>query len=223
MELDDIMSCTMVPRAHLTFLQRVLGELNTAGVVGDVVECGVWKGGCCMWMMHCQKAHNTDRTFYLYDTFDGMTFPDSDKDADEAKSLFDKIVQGAYTRPYDAWHGEKKWAYAPIDLVKRNVGAVGYAAEHIVYVDGDVRETLLRTTPAKIALLRLDTDWYESTRAELDTLYPKVVSGGYIVIDDYYAWQGSRVATDEFLAAHSDEVTTIDSAETGGVKVLRKL
>ena len=223
--MDSLQECktqTMVSLRHLEYLASRIGELNEKGVPGALVECGVWKGGCSMWMLHCQKQHSMTRKMYLYDTFEGMTSPSSQKDAQEAKTIFDRIEKGEYKRDYDKWHLETKWAYAPIDLVKRNIESVGYDPALIEYVKGDVLETLKTTVPASIAVLRLDTDWYESTKKELEILVPKVSKGGYIIVDDYYAWLGSKVATDEFLKINKNmEIQTRDN--TGGVLVLKKI
>jgi O-methyltransferase len=212
----------MVSVRHLEYLATRISELNEKGIPGALVECGVWKGGCSMWMLHCQKGHSMTRKMFLYDTFEGMTSPSSQKDAQEAKNIFDRIEKGEYKRDYDKWHIETKWAYAPIDLVKRNIESVGYDPSLIEYVKGDVLETLQKTVPDSIAVLRLDTDWYESTKKELEILVPKVSKGGYIIVDDYYAWLGSKVATDEFLKLNTNvEIQTRDN--TGGVLVLKKI
>jgi O-methyltransferase len=212
----------MVSSKHLQFLEGIIKELHDTNIVGDIVECGVWKGGCSMWMMMCQMKHTMDRKFYLYDTFDGMTFPDSTNDAKEAVEIYTKINQGVYERDYDKWHTENKWAFAPIDLVKKNIALTGYDESSITYVIGDVSTTLNTTVPSEISLLRLDTDWYTSTKKELDCLFPRVVKNGYVIIDDYYAWKGSRVATDEFLKIHKDSITIIHNSITGGTFVFRK-
>jgi hypothetical protein len=209
----------MVSETHLKDLEGILGELHQSGVPGAIVECGVWKGGCCMWMMEVQKSYGMDREFFLYDTFDGMTFPASEKDAAEARVVFNNVGNG-YKRDYDKWHSEKKWAYAPIDLVKANISTVGYDPSKINYVQGDVLETLTKTVPSCIALLRLDTDWYESTKKELEVLFPLVSSNGYIVVDDYYAWKGSREATDEFLKLNKH--TIINIPNNGSVLIMKK-
>lgn len=213
---------TMVPQAHLNYLDSIINELNTTNINGAIVECGVWKGGCSMWMMLCQQKYNMERKFYLYDTFDGMTFPDSNKDDPVAISTFNKIHTGEYNRPYDSWHKEKKWAYAPIEMVKNNIGATNYDETNIHYIQGDVCVTLDSQVPSCVSILRLDTDWYTSTKKELDVLFPLVSQNGYIIIDDYYAWKGSRVATDEFLAVNKDKITMVDKKLTGNIFVFKK-
>jgi len=176
-----------------------------------------------MWMMICQKEHGMHRNFYLYDTFDGMTFPDSDKDDKKAVDLFNKINQGNYERDYDKWHTENKWAYAPIELVKNNINQTQYDDSKIKYVIGDVCKTLNTDVPSQISILRLDTDWYNSTKKELDVLFPLVIKNGYVIVDDYYAWKGSRTATDEFLKINKDNITIINKNITGGIFVFRKI
>ena len=214
---------TMVSVSHLQYLSILVEEMNTNRIGGAIVECGVWKGGCMMWMIRCQSYSDKEREFYLYDTFDGMTFPGSSKDAEEAQRIYKNIESSSYKRDYDKWHDTNKWAYAPIDLVKKNIEMIDYDASKIHYVKGDVLETLeTNEKPPCISILRLDTDWYESTKKELEVLYPLVSPGGYIIVDDYYAWKGSRVATDEFLANHMDEVYVIPANETVGVFVMKK-
>jgi O-methyltransferase len=221
--MDICKKNTMVTQNHLNFLKNIIKEINDENILGDIIECGVWKGGCSMWMMICQKEHGMHRNFYLYDTFDGMTFPDSDKDPKEAIDIFNKINKGNYERDYDKWHTEKKWAYAPIELVKNNINQTQYDESKIKYVIGDVCKTLDTDVPSQISILRLDTDWYTSTKKELDVLFPVVVKNGYIIVDDYYAWKGSRTATDEFLKINKDKISIINTNITGGIFVFRKI
>lgn len=220
--MESCIKNTMVSVAHLNYLQRVIQEINDSNLSGAIVECGVWKGGCSMWMMICQKKFDMRRDFYLYDTFDGMTFPDSDKDDIKAVETYGKIKEGVYAREYDKWHAENKWAFAPIDLVQKNIQSTNYDESKVKYVVGDVCSTLITNVPEEISVLRLDTDWYNSTKKELDILFPRVVKNGYVIVDDYYAWKGSRVATDEFLVTNKDNVTIIDTTSTGGIFVFRK-
>lgn len=213
---------TMVCVEHLDYLNTIIADINTNNIDGSIVECGVWKGGCSMWMMLCQKKTNMLRDFYLYDTFNGMTFPDSDKDDPESIKIFNNISTGQYNRPYDKWHNENKWAYASIDVVKNNIRKTEYDESKITYVKGDITITLDDHRPSLISILRLDTDWYSSTKKELDLLFPLVSKNGYIIVDDYYAWKGARVATDEFLINNRNKITIIDKNTTGGIFVFRK-
>ena len=117
----DCKKYTMVTYEHLDFLENIITIINKENINGSIVECGVWKGGCCMWMLYCQKKYNMDRKIYLYDTFEGMTKPDSIKDDKKALEIYNNILNKNYNRGYDDWHKENKWAFAPIDYVKNNI------------------------------------------------------------------------------------------------------
>ena len=97
------------------------------------------------------------------------------------------------------------WCYTPLDKVKQRLNSTGYPQSNLHYVVGDVMETLKdkTTIPEKIAILRLDTDWYESSKYELEQMYDNVVKGGVIIFDDYYHWDGQRRATDDFFKSRN--------------------
>ncbi len=161
-------------------------------IPGSVVECGVWRGGS---MQACAKTllsvGETERDLYLFDTYEGMTPPTAEdlrRDGRPAQELLD--AQGK-DRPI--------WAVASLEDVQAGFAEVPYPKERIHYVQGRVEDTVPEQAPEQIAILRLDTDWYASTRHELEHLYSRLVSGGVLLIDDYGYWQGSRQAVDEFL------------------------
>jgi O-methyltransferase len=134
----------------------------------------------------------SDRDIYLYDTFAGMPPP---SDADTTRSgerAADLLAQGD--------ESSHIWAIASLDDVRAAVLSVGYPEERIHFVEGLVEATLPETAPAEISLLRLDTDWYRSTKHELEHLYPRIAPGGVLILDDYGHWQGARRAVDEYLA-----------------------
>ena len=110
------------------------------------------------------------------------------------------------------------WAYASLEDVKAGFQEVPYPAERVHYVPGKVEDTIPDQAPETIALLRLDTDWYESTRHELEHLYSRLVSGGVLIIDDYGYWQGSRQATEEFLDVTGSQLLLV-RAGTGRIAV----
>jgi hypothetical protein len=93
------------------------------------------------------------------------------------------------------------WCYAPLDKVKNNLYSTGYPIDKLHFIEGNTIQTLKikENIPEKIAVLRLDTDWYESCKAELEALYDNVVVGGVIIFNDYYHWDGQRRATDEYF------------------------
>lgn len=88
-----------------------------------------------------------------------------------------------------------------LEEVRSNLLGTGYPAERVTFVKGRVEDTLPRVLPGPIALLRLDTAYYESTKRELEQLYPLLVLGGVLIIDDYGHWKGARRAVDEYFAA----------------------
>jgi O-methyltransferase len=224
--INNCLNNTMISKEHLLFLDKILYNLNRNNIIGSIVECGVWKGGCCMWMAYCQKKYSKRlRHIYMYDTYEGMTIPNSNKDESRALEIYNKINNQEYKRNYDNWHNENKWAYAPIEFVKNNMLKVNYDDNLIHYIKGDVCETLkdINNLPKQISILRLDTDWYESTKIELEVLYPLVSINGFIIIDDYYSWKGSKNATDEFLNKYRESVKIIDKKITGNIFVLQKI
>ncbi|MFW3474760.1 TylF/MycF/NovP-related O-methyltransferase [Streptomyces microflavus] len=161
-------------------------------IPGDIVECGVWRGGS---MQACARTllsvGETERELYLFDTYEGMTEPTAEdlrRDGRPAQELLD--AQGK-DRPI--------WAVASLADVKAGFENVPYPKERVHYVQGRVEDTVPGQAPEQISILRLDTDWYASTKHELEHLYSRLVSGGVLLIDDYGYWQGSRQAVDEFL------------------------
>lgn len=162
-------------------------------VPGDIVECGVWRGGSMMAVALALLARgDTVRHLYLYDTYEGMTAPTS---ADLSHTGETAAAQLAHTPP-----GEGVWCEAGLEDVQANLWSTGYPREQIHFVRGPVEQTIPATLPRQVALLRLDTDWYESTRHELQHLYPLLSAQGVLIIDDYGHWQGARRAVDEYFA-----------------------
>lgn len=163
---------------------------------GDFVECGVWRGGSVMLMAATLlRLGDPSRDLWLYDTFRGMTAPTGDDvQAMSGRSAAEILSE------HERTPGDPFWGMAGRDVVERNLRRTGYPFERFRVVEGDVTATLPETAPAFIALLRLDTDWYTSTRHELEQLYPRLVRGGVLIVDDYGYWRGARKATDEFLA-----------------------
>jgi Macrocin-O-methyltransferase (TylF) len=163
-------------------------------IAGDLVECGVWRGGSMKLVAHVlQSLGDTTRTLFLYDTFEGMTEPDPAIDIDFSGNEAIKDWREVQRRGV-------KWAYAPVEEVHEILAASGYPMEKVKLVKGLVEETIPATIPASIALLRLDTDWYSSTRHEMDHLYPKLSPQGILIVDDYGHYQGARRGVDEYLS-----------------------
>jgi predicted O-methyltransferase YrrM len=183
----------------MTSIERMYGLYSAVNylvdqkVPGDFVECGVWQGGSAMMMAHALGIRQTERRIWLYDTFAGMTAP-TDADRDFAG-------HGAMGKRQDnqSDHGNE-WRRAGIEVERRNMPTTAKSESAVRLVEGPVESTLLGEVPGTIALLRLDTDWYESTKMELEILYPRLAVGGVIIIDDYGHWQGARKAVDEYFA-----------------------
>lgn len=195
--LERVSPLTMTSWERLWALLEAVRYVEEARLPGAFVECGVWRGGSVMAMaLRLQSLGKADRDLWLYDTFEGMT-PPSQADV-EAGSGVSAAQMLARTEVGD---GNNVWCVAGIDDVRANMRSTGYPEERVRYVQGDVAQTLLDQAPEQIALLRLDTDWYESTRAELEILYPRLVPGGVCILDDYGHWQGARKAVDEYFAA----------------------
>ncbi len=185
---------TRPPRVYA--LIEAVKYLVEGQVEGDFVECGVWKGGSVMAMALTLKALGAERNIHLFDTFAGMS-PPSEKDWNEK--------EGAAARKFERTKlddGGADWCRSDLQEVRRNVLSIGYEPSRFHFVEGRVEETLPEHAPERIALLRLDTDFYESTRHELIHLYPRLVSGGVLILDDYGHWKGARKAVDEYLASN---------------------
>lgn len=186
----------------MTSIERMYALFNAVKYVvqnnipGDFVECGVWRGGSSMMtaltLLHLRSK---DRQLFLYDTFEGMSEPtEHDKTfrGEDADKLLEKNVDNKET---------SVWCLADINDVQQNMGITKYPSGNIHYVKGKVEDTIPATLPTSgIALLRLDTDWYESTAHELKHLYPLLIASGVLIIDDYGHWDGCKKAVDEYFA-----------------------
>jgi hypothetical protein len=178
---------TMTSTERIHALVYAVRHVVRNRIAGDMVECGVWKGGSVMAMaLTLLQLGERDRSLYLFDTFSGMT-PPSDVDVDYQGQQAQVIL--------DAVRCE-----ASQQEVENAVFSTGYDREKIHFVPGRVEQTIPAYAPESIALLRLDTDWYESTQHELVHLFPRLARGGVIIIDDYGHWRGARQAVDEYIA-----------------------
>lgn len=180
-------------------------------IPGDILECGVWRGGSALLAALIMKARNvSDRKLYLYDTFQGMPTP-TEFDVDKyGRTGFEMMEQ---------YGDDIGWCYASLEDVKAAFSVHNFDFE-INFVQGDVIETLDRIKPEIISVLRLDTDWYESTAVEFQLLYPRLSTGGVLIVDDYGCWAGSRKATDDyFREVPGPMLTRIDKEVRLGIKI----
>jgi hypothetical protein len=174
-------------------LLRAVDYITKANIPGDVVECGVWKGGSMMAVAHeLRRLGVMSRHLHLFDTFEGMPPPQEVDRSYRGERAADLLGSAD---PKESW----VWARSLLPEVQSAMGQTGYPPARISYVKGKVEETLPAAAPEAIALLRLDTDWYESTYHELKHLYPRLSAGGVLIIDDYGHWQGARRAVDQYF------------------------
>jgi hypothetical protein len=168
-------------------------------IPGDIAECGVWRGGSMMVAAATLLSlGDTSRSLYLYDTYEGMSEPSEKDKSFDGVLAGDKLKQSAPQSGY--------WCYASIEDVRANILSTGYPQEKIHLIKGKVEETIPQTMPPDLAILRLDTDWYESTLHELNHLYPLLHENGILIIDDYGYWQGARKAVDEYFHEHGNGI-----------------
>jgi hypothetical protein len=205
---------TSVERMYALF--KAVQYLEDAAIDGDIVECGVWRGGSMMLAAHTLAAAGSDRrTLYLFDTFEGLPRPDEKVDVD----LFgNRAIDG--WRPRSRGEEQSDWARAGEDEVRRNMRSTGYPEDRVKLIKGMVERTIPALAPERIALLRLDTDWYASTKHELEQLYDRLTPQGVLIIDDYGHFKGARKAVDEFFATRRVPMllTRLDYSGRMGIK-----
>ncbi len=188
-------SFTMTSPERMISLIRSTEYLVDNNISGDIVECGVWKGGSMMIIaLVLLEKKCIDKVLYLYDTFEGMVEPEL---IDES-SFGEKAILIYNDKKGDQLVGSD-WCNSNIEQVKKNLYSTGYPKDKIIFVKGRVEETIPQISPNEISLLRLDTDWYSSTKHEMVHLYPKLQKKGFLIIDDYGHWNGSRKAIDEYF------------------------
>ncbi len=180
------------------------------GIPGDFVECGVWRGGHALLAAYVFKACDPGRKVILYDTFAGMTEPDDSdlrfEDGFHAKGRFEA----------DRREDHNAWCYASLEEVRANFDQAGLMSSSVQFVKGPVEDTLVPGRSAvtdsieSLAVLRLDTDWYSSTKKELQTFWPKLSSGGICIIDDLGYWKGCKKAVDEYFTGRKPFWAIVD-------------
>jgi hypothetical protein len=188
--LREVRPWTMTSPDRIYALIQAVRYVTANDIGGAIVECGVWKGGSMAAVARALlQMQDVRRELYLFDTFEGMTAPTA-KDVDYTGKKASQVLRDI---PGDRCDD------APLEQVKEVLYGTGYPSERIHFIRGRVEETVPASAPDSIALLRLDTDWYDSTRHELVHLFPRLSKAGVIIIDDYGHWQGSRQACDEYF------------------------
>jgi O-methyltransferase len=196
---------TMLPMPRLFDAYDAIRVVDAEGIPGDVVECGVWNGGCVgvMALAHEHGKPATGRTFHLFDSFEGLPQP-TEKDVDvvndfRAQNPDAEIKESGADNlvAIGACAGDNKPA-----VEKFLVGTLGIDRDWLNFHVGWFQDTVPNSQAiGQIAVLRLDGDWYDSTKVCLEGFYDRVVENGFIIIDDYGCFAGCRDAVDEFMAA----------------------
>jgi hypothetical protein len=215
--IERVRPYTLTTPPRLIALRDSVRYIVRHAVEGAVVECGVWRGGSMMAAaIELRRLGDTSRDLHLFDTFAGPP-PETPEDAPPPYLSHSRLRAGL-----------RRLARAepdvppetPVAEVRHAVESMGYPPERIVLVEGRVEETLPAQAPDRIALLRLDTDLYASTRHELEHLYPRLVPGGVLIVDDYGHFPGARAAVDEYFGSTGQRVllTQVDYTACVAVK-----
>ena len=207
--METSLKYSMTPKVRMWALLQSIKYILNLKIEGDIVETGVFQGGN---LILCQKLLDiyepkTNRKIFGYDTFEGMTEPNNydvtyaNKSAKKNLSKYKK----------DKNNKDSMWAISGYEETNNNI------LESTIYknfqlIKGDVVSTLSdkKNLPKKISILRLDTDFYESTKKELETLYPLLSVGGILIIDDYGHWKGCQKAVDEYFKEKKIELFMCD-------------
>ncbi|MFP2989307.1 TylF/MycF family methyltransferase [Mycobacterium intracellulare subsp. intracellulare] len=194
---------TMIGMQRLTSLQRCVETVLTEDVPGDLVECGVWRGGASILMRAVLSAYGDEkRSVWLCDSFEGVPPPDTAHyEADKGINLHRAAGVLAVSEAQ----------------VRANFEHYGLLDDRVRFIPGWFKDTLQDAPIESISVLRLDGDLYESTIQALDALYPRLSSGGYCIIDDYHAIDACRQAVADYRTAHG---VTAEIEEIDGTGVL---
>jgi len=184
---------TMTPRVRLDNARRCVEDVLARDVPGDLLEAGVWRGGMTIFLRAVLAAHgDTARRVWVADSFQGLPEPDAKRFPLEARAHASKTMTEDFQR----------FAVSLAD-VRANFAAFDLLDDQVQFLVGWFKDTLPTAPIDRLAVLRLDGDYYESTMDTLTALHDKVSPGGYIIIDDYgeRLWTYCRRAVDEFRAA----------------------
>jgi O-methyltransferase len=187
---------TMIGLKRLDNLQECVTDVIEKRVPGDLIETGVWRGGACIFMRAMLKAYGElDRTVWVADSFRGLPRPEAHRTEDVEDAL--------WAVPFLA---------VPMDRVKENFARYGMLDDQVRFLPGWFQDTLPTAPVQQLSIMRLDGDMYDSTMVALNSLYPKLSVGGYVIVDDYHAVRGCKQAVDEFRATHAitDELHQVD-------------
>lgn len=178
---------TMISRARLDQLDEAIETVVTEDVPGDLIETGVWRGGSVILMRAALDAYgDPERTVWAADSFQGLPKPDP----------------GRYPVDKDNWFWMCDDLAVPLDQVKANIERFGLLDDRVQFLAGWFKDTLPTAPIGRLAVLRLDGDMYESTIQALEALYPKLSSGGYCIVDDYWSVVECQAAVNDYRRDH---------------------
>jgi O-methyltransferase len=205
---------SMTSAERLFSVYKAVQYLSQGEIEGDIVECGVWRGGSMMVAAEALKLFpGPERVIYLFDTFEGLPAPageDFDVWGNDARVWWEKKRTSVQS---------SDWARAHLEEVRANLARTGFSDGRVRFVKGMVEDTVPNDAPDRIALLRLDTDWYRSTKHELVHLFPRLVAHGVLIIDDYGHFRGAKQAVDEYFSESRVPIMLVRVDYTGRVAV----
>jgi O-methyltransferase len=181
---------SMLPATRLDNIRDCIMTILRDGIPGDLIETGVWRGGACIYMRGVLKSSGiNDRTVWVADSFEGLPEPDASQHPREAEFFHSPLLQKGYQR-----------MAASLEEVKCNFQAFGLLDQNVSFIKGWFEQTLPNAPIKKLALLRVDGDYYQSTMAALNALYDRISPGGFVIVDDYGEdlWTNCREAVDDF-------------------------
>lgn len=192
--IDEVRPYTVVPDEGIAAAIDLTIDAIERDIPGDLVECGVWRGGSSFAMLLAQRYAFGEirRPVHMFDSFAGMS-PPSPEDGEHARWWYARSMSGVPDPD------GQNFVRASIDEVCANLARFGLE-EHAHLHPGWLADTLPAFAPTAIAVLRVDCDWYEPVKSALNGLGPRVSTGGVIILDDYYVWEGCTLATHEYLA-----------------------
>ncbi|BDV36175.1 macrocin O-methyltransferase (plasmid) [Methylocystis iwaonis] len=192
---------TMVGVKRLNNLISLVSSVIQDGIPGDLIETGVWRGGCCILMQGILETFGeTHRKIFVADSFQGLPPPDPARYAADAGDIH-------HTFPELAVSSEQ---------VRSNFHRYGLLKENVVFIEGFFEDTLPKLDTGPLAIIRLDGDMYGSTMVALEALYPKLSDGGYVIVDDYGAVPACKLAVTDFRRNHGVN-TPIELVDWTGV------
>lgn len=211
---EKVRPYTMTSPERGSALYDAVAYVTRCSIPGAIVETGVWRGGSMMLAaLTLLESEDVARDIFLFDTFEGMATPtEADRRRKDGAHAADLL--------HEASPNSNLWAIAPLDEVRGNMHGTGYPPEHIHLIKGRIEETIPAGAPEQVAILRLDTDWYESTRHALTHLIPRISAGGVLIVDDYGHWTGARKAVDEYIAEKGMKILLTRIDYTGRIGVV---